>query len=100
MASSLGRYKITSPATSRDLREMLDAAINEGSRTVRLSLSDIDTHEIIDTEFTLGQARYRAMSAEYIGKLSDHGAATISAMTHTDLSGTPAQLTLVRRPTP
>lgn len=100
MASSLGRYIITSPATSQELRDMLDAAIDEGSRTVRLSLSDIDTHETAETEFTLTQARYRDMSAEYIGKLPDQTAATIIAMTHTDLSSTPARLTLVRRITP
>jgi hypothetical protein len=100
MAASLGRYVITSPATSRELREHLDAAINEGSRTAGLALSDLDTHETLQIEFTLVQARYRDMSAEYIGKLPDQGAATITAMTHPDLSDTPARLTLVRRPTP
>lgn len=100
MAASLGRYTITSPATSRELRDVLDAAIDEGSRTARLVLTDIDTHETFEIEFTLIQARYRDMSAEYLGKLPDQSAATINAMIHPDLSDTPARLTLVRRNTP
>lgn len=100
MAAGLGRYTITSPPTSRELRDLLDAAIDDGSRKVRLVLADIDTHETLETEFTLGQVRFHNMSAEYIGKLNDHGVATIIAMTHPDLKDTPARLTLVRRPAP
>ena len=53
MAAGLGRYTITSPPTSRELRDLLDAAIDDGSRKVRLVLADIDTHETLETEFTL-----------------------------------------------
>mgnify|MGYP006136702745 CR=1 FL=1 len=100
MAANLGRYTITFPATSRELRKLLDVAIDEGSRTIGLTLMDIDTHENLEAEFTLGQARYRDMSAEYVGQLDDHGVATIVAVTHTDLNDTPARLTLARRSTP
>lgn len=100
MAASLGRYTITSPATSKELRDQLDAAIDEGSRTARLVLSDIDTNGTFEVEFTLIQAQYRNMSAEYVGKLADQSAATITVMIHPDLNDTPARLTLVRRTAP
>lgn len=100
MASTVGRYTISSPATSQLLREALDEAINTGSRSLELTATDIDTGEEVSLVFTLTQARYREMSAEYVGELQDKGVATIVAFTHSDLGHTPARLTLVRRDTP
>jgi hypothetical protein len=99
MASSVGRYIIVSPATSQLLREILDDAIDNGSRTINITAAHEDGAKI-DAIFTLTQARYRDMHAEYLGELHDNGVATIVAMTHPDLGDTPARLTLVRRDTP
>ena len=100
MAASLGRYRITSPATSELFRAAMRRAIDDGSRRIDLVLVDIDTQKTLEIEFTLERTVYREMSAEYLGRLADNGVATISATTHTDLNDTPAHLTLVRRVTP
>lgn len=100
MASSMGRYIISSPATSFEVRELLRAAEDDGNSTVPLTASDATTHETLEIEFMPTQMRPRGMSTEYIGMLADGGIASIMVMTHPDLSDTPAQLTLVRRITP
>ena len=100
MATNLGRYIITEPATSREFRELLREAIDDGSRVIRITMSGVDDETTSQDEFRLIQSRYSQLSVEYIGKLSDHGTATVIAMTHTDFSDAPAQLTITRRATP
>jgi hypothetical protein len=100
MAPGMGRYLISSPATSAELRDALQAAIDAGTRTVPLSCTDIDSQETAQFEFRLVQTRYREMSTEFLGTLADQSTATIVVMTHPDLSSTPARLTLARRHTP
>lgn len=100
MASTLGRYLVATPETSQAFRNALQNAIDDGSLQLPLVLTDIETHESLETVFTLSQTRYRAMSTEFVGTLQDRGIATVVAMTHPELSDSPARLTLVRRSTP
>ena len=100
MAPDQGRYIISSPASSAEIRDALQEAIDNGSRTVQLTCTDTESQETVMFEFKLVQTRYREMSTEFLGALSDHSIATIIAVTHPDLSSTPARLTLSRRTTP
>lgn len=100
MAPDQGRYIISSPASSVEIRDALQEAIDNGTRTVQLTCTDTETQETVMFEFKLVQTRYREMSTEFLGKLPDHSTATIIAVTHPDLSSTPARLTLARRSTP
>ena len=100
MAPHLERYEILSPHTSRSLRIEMRKVIDDGSRTLELQLKNTTSAKTFVARFELRQTRYGIMSTEYFGELIDHGIATITVMSHSDLSDTPARLKLSRPPTP
>jgi hypothetical protein len=100
MAPGFSRYPITAPATSREVIDLLEATSRDGSFVTSVDTKDPETDEINTIDLMVGMRRHVTMGYEYIVKLADGSPATITAFTHPDLEGTPANLTLVRQTTP
>ena len=100
MAVGYGRYPITSPATSREVVEVLETVTKDGSLRATFELTDPTTSETMEVVFTFVRMRPVDIGLEYTGKLADGGLATIGAYTHPDLDDRPATMALVRHLTP
>lgn len=100
MAARFGRHQITSPATSREVIELLENASRDGSLAATINARNPANGESTLLDLTVGQRRPVTMGLEYVVKLADGSPATITAFTHPDLEATPANLTLARRTTP
>lgn len=94
------RYVVTSPATSRTLRDALQEAINRGDRTISITAESSLGDTKIEFEFILERNRYNEVGVQYSGQIAGLGFASVTAFTHPDMADEPATLAFIRRHTP